>query len=547
MQTHSGAIPLQPDLDGSALLRTPELPSADPAKGRLAVQRGLLEKYLGRANPRRYLPEALGGYTPQQRARNQTRAALRAVGLADEAVEALLTLHATRNPPAAYDHANLVNHLGPAVLPGGNALAQRVVHIVNALGAPALAGADLATLLALQAARNNLEIVTLANGLRANAGWGAARVRDLAQLPQNLAVADILTLAPLNRSPAGIGNLLAGLAGAVAAPTVAELVQLDGISNIHINALAGIAQVTTVAQLIQLRQALAVPGSRPLADLVTLAGNAAGLTVDDLRSLAAAPATNALGEFVVQDGIHRNQSANKYTKESHAANLGDRQAVLANDALRAVIRERWAGGVATAIVATLLEGSLYWPGGSGPEPAEGYQIRLGSTFASWIRGGDENQNKPAANAVSTMNCWEGVLFAGYLAGKLTYVQLTTIHNQAAQAGGLVDPAGTGTMGAMTAYYNALGQFLNVHNSNLWNPNAVPPPALPMGNIVFFTDQALPTNMDKLSHVAISLGGRGGNARLMSLWYLPGQRFRYLTVAQMLVAFPSTVYTAPCPW
>ncbi|MGR3279773.1 eCIS core domain-containing protein [Acaryochloris marina NIES-2412] len=567
------------------------------------LQRGSLEKHLGNANPRKHIPEAIGGYTPQQNQRNTTRAALRVIGLQDNVVETLVGIHLTRNPPLGYNHADMLTlGLGINNLGGTNVLAQRVVNIINTLGAPVLPVADLVNLMGLHAVRNDLEIANLATASLTNPAWGAVRLRDLAQLPQNLTVPDIVTLGPLNLTPADIGNLLAGpqnltvpdivtlapltrtlanirnlLVGnilGVPAPIVAEIVQLEGTSNADIGRLAGLGQVNTVAHIIQLKGALARGGARPLADLVTLGTNLPNLTVNELDALAVDPAVNNLGEYLVQDGIQQNRTADNVINESHTnANTGQRQAVANHDALRSVIRERWvAGGDATAIMATFLEGSLYWPAGSGPEPSENYQIRLGSTFASWIRGGNENENKPTANAVSTMNCWEGVLFAAYLAGKLTYLQLTNIHIQVATAANLIDPGGAGfaafqawdaggrvgpiplaaynaANNAQNAYYDGLAQFLNAHNSNPWDPTAMPLTGVPRGHIMFFTDQAPPTNKDKLEHVAISLGrGVGGNAEIMSHWNQPGNSFQYLTINQLFTGtYNPDVYTAPCPW
>lgn len=348
--------------------------------------------------------------------------------------------------------------------------------------------------------------------------------------------------------------------------------QLDGTPNVDIAQLAGIVQVNTVANIIQLKGALARGGARPLGDLVTLGTNLANLTVNELDALAVAPAVNNLGEYLVQDGIHQNRTPDNLINETHTnANLADRQAVVNSNPLRSVIRERWAGGDATAIMSTLLEGSLFWPRGSGPDPSDNYQIEGGTTFADWIRGGNENQNQPTANAVDTMNCWEGVLFAAYLAGKLSYARLTQIHIQAAQAANLIDPGGAGYAAyqawdaggrvgpippgvynvqlAMDAYYNELAQFLNAHNSVPWDPYAIPPRGIPRGQIVFFTDQAAPTNMDKLGHVAISLGrGVGGNTEIMSHWSHPGNSFQYLTINQLFVGgYNPDVYTAPSPW
>lgn len=543
-------------------------------KSNPVVQRGFLEKHLGNANPRNYLPEAIGGYTPQQIQRNTTRAALRALGLQDDAVETLVSIHLTRNPPAGYNHADMLTVGQELVnLGGDNALAQRIVFVINAVGAPVLPPADLMILMELHATHNNGDISNLATALRVNPGWGAGRLRDLAQLPQNLANPLILTLAPLNRAVADIGQLLAGNIVGVPAPTIPEIVQLEGTSNIDIAQIAGLGQVNTVVHIIQLKGALARAGARPLADVVTLGTNLAHLTVDELDALVVAPAVNALGEYLVQDGIQQNRTADNIIDEAHTnSTLILRQAVANSIPLRSVIRERWvAGGVATAIMSTLLEGSLHWLRGSGPDAADNYRIEGGTTFADWIRGGNENNNPPSADAVSTMNCWEGVLFAAYLAGKLSYAQLTAIHIQAATAANLIDPGSAGYAAyqvwdaggrvgpipaqvynfsaAEKAYYDELAPFLNAHISVPWDPAAMPLTGIPIGQIMFFTDAAVPTDMDKLEHVAISLGrGVGFQTEIMSHWNHPGNAFQYLRINQLIgPGYDPDIYTAPSPW
>ena len=486
----------------------------------MVVQRGFMEKNLGCLNPAQCF------YTPEQNQRNATRAALRGIGLQDNAVETLVSIHITRNPPLGYDHNDILT-LGQGVINrgGGNIVAQRMVDIFNAVGAPVLPAPDL------------------------------------------------VTLEPLNRNTVDIGNLLTGNIGGIGAqPTIPEMVQLDGMSNAHINQLAGLGQVHTVAHIIQLKAALARGGARPIGDIVVLGTNLANLTVDQLDALTVIPAINNLGEYIVQDGIHQNRTAEDLIDENHTnANLITRQAVANSGPLRAVINGRWGGGDATAIMSTLLEGSLHWPNGSGPDPNDMYRIEGGTTFADWIRGGNENNNQPVANATDTMNCWEGVLFAAYLAGKLTYAQLTNIHIQAAQAANLIDPNGAGYAAfqawhnggkvgpiplaaynvnpAINAYYDQLAQFLNVNHSVPWDPNAVPLTGIPRGQIMFFTGNAAPTNMDKLDHVAISLGkGVGGNVEIMSHWDRPGNTFQYLTINQLFAGgYNPDVYTAPSPW
>jgi hypothetical protein len=417
----------------------------------------------------------------------------------------------------------------------------------------ALAAGSLNTLLDTHAGINLAGL----NQIGAAAGGVAVNNRALADLVQlangvqALTAAQVLALAGIHAGINTVGLIQIGTAAggvAVNNRALADLVLLanglQALTAAQVLALAGIHAGIGVAGLIQigLAQAAGGAGARPLGDLVTLANNLQGLTAAELAPLALLNVGGALGEYIVQDGIQQNRTFADLSNEVHAnATAAERRVVANHAALRAVIRVRMAGGEATALIATLLEGSLTWPGPSGPDDTQQYQIELTSDFATWIRGGVENANRPAVAAASTMNCWEGVMFAGYLAGRVTYAALTTAHQNAAQDGQAAnDP---------DAYYLSLSHFLNADNSALWDPTANPAPALPIGNIVFFTDEANPTDDDKLDHVAISIGGAGAAARIMSLWDQPGNitSFQNITVGQLLAASPSDVYIAPNPW
>jgi hypothetical protein len=164
-----------------------------------------------------------------------------------------------------------------------------------------------------------------------------------------------------------------------------------------------------------------------------------------------------------------------------------------------------------------LTGQLYWAGGSGPDPGDGYQIkqttrrptddRSGAEtntneFAAWIHGGAEPTN------ASKMNCWEAVLYSGYRAGVIPRAWIFDVHQRAAAAGSAASGGGTGP--GVDAYYAVLRTALNF-GSAVPYVHGTPPPR---GNLVF---------MDELAHVALSRGGTdgAGNATVMSLWILPG--------------------------
>jgi hypothetical protein len=510
------------------------------------VQRGVFD-LLGPANPRPHLPPALGGYSGAQMQRRTTRAALRGVaGLPPAAIPILMGLHPSVHPPVPYTDPQ-ITALAQALVALGGGIALRAQQVCNVIAAAnvVLPGSKVVPLLVLAPPRSVADVATLTVALVNNPLWQPPRVRDLALLPQALSIANVTLLTPLARTVADIGTLLGGLPGGVPAPTPAQIVQLAATQNADILVWASIAQVAAVAAIIQLSQ---IVGGRPPADLRDLALHAPGLSFVELLPLASTGVGGPLGEYFVQDGIHQNRRHRDWVTQIQNAAVPARRTVANHQGLRGLVRERWvAASDATPIMAMLLQGSLRWPEPSGPNPTEGYQIDRTSTFANWIRGGNENANRPRANAVSSMNCWEGVFFSAYLAGKVSYAQLTTIHAQAAGAGHGIDPGGVGTVPAQDAYYDQLAHFLNAHNATQWRPRTHPRPVLPRGDIVFFTTAAAPTDPDKLEHVAVSLGGRGNAAEIMSLWTLPGNTFLRVTIGQLLTSFPSKVWRAPNPW
>ncbi|WP_299315831.1 DUF4157 domain-containing protein [uncultured Aquimarina sp.] len=286
---------------------------------------------------------------------------------------------------------------------------------------------------------------------------------------------------------------------------------------------------------------------RPYQDIDRLERNLIPITIEDFSELIFIQGINQLSEFFIQDYLRAfNQNIIGITTRIHMELTNDRRDVANSDGFRTFINITKNSAEATAIVAALMEGSLYWPSASGPNPAEGNRIGLRSTFASWIRGGNENQNKPAASEASTMNCWEGVMFSAYLAGKCTYNDLTQIHTNATNAANIGNN-----------YFDVIANSLNVNNSV---PYVFPNTTIPTGSIVFLVypnpmvvggvPPAHPTNEQKLSHVAISLGrGVGMNNLVMSLWTQPNhiKQFQRVTIDSLRLGFNIRIYTAPNPW
>lgn len=173
-----------------------------------------------------------------------------------------------------------------------------------------------------------------------------------------------------------------------------------------------------------------------------------------------------------------------------------------------------------------------------------------NSFTTWIV-----QNGAEPTEESSMNCWESCLFAGYKAGILPKVALTTIYQGAIQGthaaarramGNLVQQGVQEPTVQMVsqqvnaAYREALGVYLGVNEAEPWQEDDPPPPR---GSLVFFNG---------VSHVALSLGSeKDGSPEVMSLWYLPGPepKFKRTTLAKILEGTNGdyNISVGPVPW
>ena len=208
------------------------------------------------------------------------------------------------------------------------------------------------------------------------------------------------------------------------------------------------------------------------------------------------------------------------------------------------------------VASVLLDRSMQWYEGSGPDPKREFRIMAGGDFSLWILGGDENGEHKPSTRTGTMNCWEGVLFSMYVAGAVSYATLRDLHLAAtrdaqeafAQGGTQLDedeallkqkimqrrfdfritdtqeqveawyakeiqdnPELKGrhkayaqkTLGT-DAYYQRLAANLGAHGAKEWRRGDPPPPA---GDIVLFTGVGFGRQgaKYKIAHVCISLG------------------------------------------
>lgn len=185
-----------------------------------------------------------------------------------------------------------------------------------------------------------------------------------------------------------------------------------------------------------------------------------------------------------------------------AAPVDERRAALANDALRAQITARL-GRFATQIMAALLEGSQQW---RNPPSNDFFDYFV-------TRGG-----RGTLPATATMNCWEAILYAAYLAGQISAAWIRNFYTNALSA---ADP-------------NAMLWTLLGASSSLPTYPAHTPRE---GQLLFYyrSGGTVPV------HVALSMGGD----EAISLWNQPNNNraVQHIRVTDL----SGTVHVGDAPW
>ncbi len=194
-----------------------------------------------------------------------------------------------------------------------------------------------------------------------------------------------------------------------------------------------------------------------------------------------------------------------------AAPVPERQAAVADSATLDLIRARFTGVYATSITSSLLEGSQNW---ANPPQTDFY------TFFVTNRATGTPPSAP-----STMNCWESILYAAWLAGVLS---ATWIRNYYVNAGAL---PGT-TVNPTPALWAGLGFSTSLPT---YNPSAGAAPTL--GQLVFYVTAGNPIP----DHVAVSMGG----TEVMSLWTQPRGVHQVQRIS--ITAISGTIYYGNPPW
>jgi hypothetical protein len=204
----------------------------------------------------------------------------------------------------------------------------------------------------------------------------------------------------------------------------------------------------------------------------------------------------------------------------HAAPVAERQAAMNDSSLRDLINSRLSAEWAQTVFSSLLEGSQKWKNPTNND-----------FFTFFVTN---NGNGPLPNT-ATMNCWESIMYAAFLAHQVSATWIKTFYETALAApdpNAMVwtqlrfstalptygAPSTSGTQGGVGA----------AGTGNTRTPSA--------GQLLFYhTGGAVP------GHVAVSLGGD----QAISLWNQPNnvdavQRIR-------VTALPGTVYVGDPPW
>lgn len=195
----------------------------------------------------------------------------------------------------------------------------------------------------------------------------------------------------------------------------------------------------------------------------------------------------------------------------HAAPVADRRAAVADSTTLDLIRQRFRGVYATTIMSSLLEGSQTW---TNPPNTDFYTFFVLNQASG-----------TPPSSLATMNCWESIQYAAWLAGVLS---ATWIRNYYVSAGAL---PGT-TVNPTPALWAQLGFSTSLPTYNA-STGATPS----IGQLVFY----LPAGSAIPSHVAVSMGG----GEVMSLWNQPQGINRVQRIS--ITAISGTIYYGNAPW
>ena len=176
----------------------------------------------------------------------------------------------------------------------------------------------------------------------------------------------------------------------------------------------------------------------------------------------------------------------------------------------------------TALMAALLEGSLYWELGMTERlKKEGVRGSGRTAYRRWVRE-EDSAERPALGSMEgeqkgSMNCWEAVLYAANLAGVLDDSTLREYEEAALEA---VDKTPENEAGGEKDKDDVNEAYARVYAAKLGYAGAKPlgDADVPKGHLVYFSSKAAATWREKLTHVTIATGvGNAQATEVMSLW------------------------------
>lgn len=253
---------------------------------------------------------------------------------------------------------------------------------------------------------------------------------------------------------------------------------------------------------------------------------------DDLRGALVSPPQSALTGAPVQRTLSTTLRASldidgpvnydRIVEMIHAAPTAERQAVLADQPLRALINSRLTAEWASTVFSSLMEGSQTW---RNPPQNDFYTFFV-----------TNNGNGPMP-ATATMNCWESILYACFLAGQVSASWIRTFYNTATSS-----PDPNQMIWQQLGFSTALPTYAAPTTSGTGGGTSVPLTSTTAtvtpraGQLLFYHNGgAVP------GHVAVSLGGD----QAISLWNQPNN---IDTVQRIVVtALTGTVYVGDPPW
>jgi len=205
----------------------------------------------------------------------------------------------------------------------------------------------------------------------------------------------------------------------------------------------------------------------------------------------------------------------------HAAPAAERQAVVADATLRDLINTELAGVRAQTVFSSLMEGSQTW------------RNPTGNDFYAFFVTNNGNGPMPST---ATMNCWESILYAAFLAHQVTPTWIQTFYSTALAAPDANRMIWT-SLGFSTTLptYKApavSGTGGATDTSNMSVPQITPR----AGQLLFYVNGGpIP------GHVAVSLGGD----QAISLWNQPNNVDAVQRI--QVTALTGTVYVGDPPW